>query len=113
MKKIIGIIVFVCSLMTVQAATVKTNLVEEDLPKLTKVVSQIAKEALKDVVVDKETTAFVTFTVNADNELVILGVRTLDKDLKQTIKMALNNKSIEDAGLIVGKPYTINIRLKQ
>lgn len=114
MKKFLNILVITVSLLATELATAKNvNTIEEDLPKATKVVNEITKEALKDISIEKEALVYVTFTVNADNELTLLDVRTADKEIKQVVKNALNSKVIEDAGLTVGKPYTMSIRLKQ
>ncbi|WP_428225078.1 hypothetical protein [Flavobacterium sp.] len=114
MKKFLNILVIALGLLTSEFANAKNvNTIEEDLPKATKVVNEITKEALKDIAIDKETVVYVTFTVNTDNEMAILNVRTTDKNIKQIVKNALNSRVVEDAGLTVGKPYTMSIRLKQ
>ncbi|MFK7048819.1 MULTISPECIES: hypothetical protein [Flavobacterium] len=113
MKKLINVLVIVSILLSSELIMAKSSKVDEDLPRATKVIIEVTKNALKDIEVEKESTAYVLFTVNSDNELIVLDVKNSDKNIRQTIKLALNSKPVAEAGLIAGKVYSVIIRLKQ
>lgn len=82
---------------------------EEDLPKAVKVMSEMIKKNLENFEFENEALVDVIFTINSDNELVILNVKTNDSEIKEYIKSTLNSLKIEDANLYVGKNYSIKI----
>ena len=67
------------------------------------------KKNLEDFEFENEGFVDVLFTVNSDDELVILNVKTDDSEIKKYIKSTLNSLKVEDANLYVGKNYSIKI----
>ncbi|MFK6999717.1 hypothetical protein [Flavobacterium oreochromis] len=113
MKKLINLLVVISALLSSELVIAKVFKVDEDLPKATKVITEVTKNALKDIEIEKESVAYVLFTINSDNELVVLDVKNSDKNVRQIIKSALNFKSLEEASLVAGKTYGVIVRLKQ
>jgi hypothetical protein len=113
MKKIINLVLVVFVLTTFKVSANTITSFEEDLPKAVKVMSEVIKKNLENFEFEKEALVDVVFTVNSDNELVILNVKTTDKEIKDYIKSTLNSLKIEDANLYVGKNYTIKINFTQ
>ena len=56
-------------------------------------------------------TAQVRFTLNNEDEIVVLSVDTENGKLESFIKGRLNYKKVEVAGAIEGKMYTIPIKI--
>ncbi|MFT4697252.1 MAG: hypothetical protein ACI9SJ_000373 [Flavobacteriaceae bacterium] len=69
-------------------------------------------ELLKDpgFVIEVETTAFVTFVVNKENEIVVLSVKSNNEAMEKFIKQRLNYKKIESYSTI-GKEYIVPVRM--
>ena len=109
MKKIINLVLVVLLLTTFNVSANNVISFEEDLPKAVKVMSEMIKKNLENFEFENETLVDVIFTVNSDNELVILNVKTNDIEIKEYIKSTLNSLKIEDANLNVGKNYSIKI----
>ena len=109
MKKIINLVLVVLLLTTFNVSANTVNSFEEDLPKAVKVMSEMIKKNLENFEFENEALVDVVFTVNSDNELVILNVKTNDNEIKNYIKSTLNSLKIEDANLYVGKNYSIKI----
>lgn len=109
MKKIINLVLVVLLLTTFNVSANNVISFEEDLPKAAKIMSETIKKNLENFEFEKEALVDVVFTVNSDNELVILNVKTNDKEIKDYIKSTLNSLKIEDANLYVGKNYSIKI----
>ena len=109
MKKIINLVLVVLFLTTFSVSANNVNSFEEDLPKAVKVMSEMIKKNLENFEFENEALVDVVFTVNSDNELVILNVKTNDNEIKNYIKSTLNSLKIEDANLFVGKNYSIKI----
>ena len=57
-----------------------------------------------------ETTAYVTFVVNKESEIVVLSVDSENESMKKFIKQRLNYKKLESANK-QGKEYKIPIRM--
>ncbi|CAM4253396.1 hypothetical protein [Flavobacterium terrigena] len=109
MKKIINLVLVVLLLTTFSVSANNANSFEEDLPKAVKVMSEMIKKNLENFEFENEALVDVIFTVNSDNELVILNVKTNDIEIKNYIKSTLNSLKIEEANLFVGKNYSIKI----
>jgi len=109
MKKIINLVLVVLLLTTFNVSANTITSFEEDLPKAVKVMSEMIKKNLENLEFENEALVDVIFTVNSDNELVILNVKTNDSEIKDYIKSTLNKLKIEDANLYVGKNYKIKI----
>jgi hypothetical protein len=109
MKKITNLVLVVLLLTTFNVSANTITSFEEDLPKAVKVMSEMIKKNLEDFEFENEALVDVVFTVNSDDELVILNVKTNDSEIKEYIKSTLNSLKIEDANLYVGKNYTIKI----
>lgn len=109
MKKIINLVLVVFVLTTFKVSANNVTSLEEDLPKAVKVMSEMIKKNLENFDFENEALVDVVFTVNSDNELVILNVKTNDLEIKDYIKSTLNSLKIEDANLFVGKNYSIKI----
>ncbi len=109
MKKIINLALVVLLLTTFNVSANNVNSFEEDLPKAVKVMSEMIKKNLEGFEIENDELVHVVFTVNSDNELVILNVKTKDNAIKEYVKSTLNSLKIEDANLFVGKNYSIKI----
>ena len=109
MKKIINLVLVVLLLTTFNVSANTITSFEEDLPKAVKVMSEMIKKNLEDFEFENEGFVDVLFTVNSDDELVILNVKTDDSEIKKYIKSTLNSLKVEDANLYVGKNYSIKI----
>ena len=60
---------------------------------------------------DEELAFKVTFTLNEDNEVVVLKVDTKDKAVERFIQSRLNYKKLEAVGL-VGQTYYLPVRME-
>ena len=109
MKKIINLVLVVFVVTTFNVSANNVTSFEEDLPKAVKAMSEMIKNNLEGFEIENDELVHVVFTVNSDNELVILNVKTNDSDIKEYIKSTLNSLKIEDANLYVGKNYSIKI----
>ena len=69
------------------------------------------QEATEETSFEERKAVKVVFTVNSDNEIVVLDVRTRDKELKSYVKSVLNNKVLSSGDLILGKQYTFKVDL--
>lgn len=59
---------------------------------------------------NQELAAYVRFTVNDQNELVVLSVRTDDQKVESFLKAKLNYKDVSTSGLQKGGTYEVPIR---
>ncbi|MES2863965.1 MAG: hypothetical protein V4666_07585 [Bacteroidota bacterium] len=109
MKKIINLVLVVLLLTTFNVSANTVTSFEEDLPKAVKVMSEMIKKNLENLEFENEALVDVLFTINSDNEIVILNVKTRDIEIKEYVKSTLNLLKIEEANLFVGKNYTIKI----
>jgi hypothetical protein len=64
-----------------------------------------------DFIVDHEMEANVLFTVNDDNEIVVLSVETEDSQVASYVKDRLNNRELK-SDLQTGKQYVLPVRIK-
>lgn len=113
MKKFINLVLVVLSLTTFNVSANNFLLVEEDLPKAAKVMSEMIQKNLEELEFEKEANFEIFFTVNSDSEVAILNVKSNDSELKNLVKEALNRLNVEDAKLFVGKVYSINVNIKR
>ncbi|MFC4815570.1 MULTISPECIES: hypothetical protein [unclassified Flavobacterium] len=81
----------------------------EDFPKAIKEITAYLYEAIGEDGIEGQKSVNVIFTVNSDNEIIVLDVRTSDKDFKGYVKAILNNKELSTADLIPGKQYTFKV----
>ena len=109
MKKIINLVLVVFLLTTFNVSANNVISYDEDLPKAVKAMSEMIKKNLEDIEFENEALVDVVFTVNSDDELVILNVKTNDVEIKRYIKSTLSSLKVEDANLYVGKNYSIKI----
>ena len=109
MKKIINLVLVVLVVTTFNVSANNVSSFEEDLPKAVKVMSEMIKKNLENIEFENDALVDVIFTVNSDNELVILNVKTNNIEIKKYIKFTLNSLKIEEANLFVGKNYSIKI----
>ena len=109
MKKIINLVLVVLLLTTFNVSANNVNSFEEDLPKAVKVMSEMIKKNLEGFEFENDALVDVLFTINSDDEIVILNVKTNDSEIKEYIKSTLNSLKIEEANLFIGKNYLIKI----
>ena len=64
------------------------------------------------VVDNYDLTAKVLFTVNSEEEIVVISVETDDSDLESFIKSKLNYKKVELNQVVEGKMYRLPLRIK-
>lgn len=64
-----------------------------------------------DFIVDHEMQANVLFTVNDDNEIVVLSVETQDSEIENYVKQRLNLRKL-DSKIEHGKQYIVPVRIK-
>lgn len=113
MKKIINLVLVVLLLTTFSVSANNVNSFEEDLPKAVKAMSEMIKKNLENFEFENEASVDVLFTINSDDEIVILNVKTNDSEIKEYIRSTLNSLKIEEANLFVGKNYLIKINFTQ
>ncbi|MBC2839944.1 hypothetical protein [Robiginitalea sp. SC105] len=111
MKKF-SVLSVAAALLFSASALATEGTVEPTGPK-TKICAEIGK-LLKDnkfqLEDNQELSAWVTFTVNSDKEIVVLSVRTDDKVIEKFVKAKLNYHSIDGTGLESGATYEVPIR---
>lgn len=61
--------------------------------------------------VEEETTATVTFTMNEKGELVILSVDSLNQYVESFVKSRLNYTKVDHGNLKIGQPMKIGLRI--
>ncbi len=64
-------------------------------------------------IVDNDLTAEVKFTVNRDQEIVVLSVKTDNANLEQFVKSRLNYEKVDLEEYREGKTYTIPVRITE
>ena len=84
----------------------------EDFPKAMKEIMFYLQKATEEVDFDEQKKVKVIFTVNSDNEIVFLDIRTSDDEFKGFVKSALNSKTIDTGDLIPGKQYAFKVVVK-
>ncbi len=60
--------------------------------------------------IEAETTAYVTFVVNKESEIVVLSVESDNESMERYIKQRLNYKKLESASK-QGKEYIVPVRM--
>lgn len=60
--------------------------------------------------IETETTAFVTFVVNKESEIVVLSVESDNESMERYIKQRLNYKKLESTSK-QGKEYIVPVRM--
>ena len=60
--------------------------------------------------VENEISAYVTFTLNAENEIVVLSVKTENEQVERFVKSRLNYNKLS-ANLEQGKAYGVPVRI--
>ncbi len=61
---------------------------------------------------DKEFKATVIFTINKEQELVVLSVDSIDSEFCDFVKSSLNYQEIKIEGVIEGRKYTLPITMR-
>lgn len=84
----------------------------EDFPRAIKEIMAYFEKATEEVGFDEQKSVKVIFTVNSDNEIIVLDVRTTDGEFKGFVKSALNSKTINTGDLIPGKQYAFKVVVK-
>jgi hypothetical protein len=102
--------VILMAFVLLMSTTMLTAAEKPLLPK-DKTSSEIAK-LLKDpgFAVEVETTAYVTFVVNKENEIVVLSVESKNETMEKFIKQRLNYKKLESSST-QGKEYIVPVRM--
>ncbi|MDH3796007.1 MAG: hypothetical protein OER83_03950, partial [Flavobacteriaceae bacterium] len=59
----------------------------------------------------KDITAVVKFTLNAEQEIVVLSVQTDDDSLETFLKYRLNYQKVELENFKEGRTYTVPVRI--
>jgi hypothetical protein len=113
MKKIINLVLVVLLLTTFNVSANNVTSLEEDLPKAAKAMSEMIKKNLENFEFENDALVDVLFTINSDDEIVILNVKANDSEVKEYIKTTLNSLKIHEANLFVGKNYLIKINFTQ
>ena len=65
------------------------------------------------IVEDHDMTANVKFTLNADQEIVVLSVDSDNPSLVKFVKGRLNYQKVETANFREGKMYTVPVRISE
>lgn len=103
----------VAAALLFSANALATEGTTEPIAPETKVCAKIG-DILKDnnIVLEdnQELSAWVRFTVNNDNEIVVLSVRTDNERLERYVKAKLNYHNIAGTGLQSGGTYEVPIR---
>lgn len=60
---------------------------------------------------EKELVAKVTFTVNKQNEIVVLSVYSNSEKFETFVKQNLNYREVKSEGVVEGRRYTIPVRI--
>jgi len=107
--------------LLVFATAFTSTLTASNDPVKTKPVSKIeSAEVAKEIgrlldspsfVIEKELKAFVTFTLNQNNEIVVLTVKTEDETVENYIKSRLNYTKL-DLKLNLNKKYGVPVRIR-
>jgi hypothetical protein len=84
----------------------------EDFPRAIKEIMAYFEKATEEVGFDEQKSVKVIFTVNSDNEIIVLDVRTTDGEFKGFVKSVLNSKTINTGDLIPGKQYAFKVVVK-
>ena len=113
MKKVINLMVLALFLNTATVVA-KENVPEEDFPKAMKEISVMLNNYFEpsEIEIERGTMVNVIFTVNSDNEIVVLDVRTKSKEVKNFVKSKLNNKLLNSGDLVTGKQYLFQLKFK-
>jgi predicted RNA-binding protein len=111
MKKAVKFSILVFLMSTSMVFANETSPVE-DFPKAMKEITAYLYEAIGEDVIEGQKSVNVVFTVNTDNEIIVLDVRTSDKEFKGYVKGILNNKELSAGDLIPGKQYTFKVVVK-
>ena len=88
--------------------TSKTTSTKVKLEMKKELATHLAKPAFK---IEEKTTVKVSFTVNEDNEMVVLSVDSDDASIKKFIQGRLNYKKF-DTKPIVGQTYHVPVTLE-
>ncbi|MCL9806861.1 hypothetical protein NAT51_15100 [Flavobacterium amniphilum] len=104
-----SVLVFLMSTSMVFAKEIKPV---EDFPRAIKEIMTYFEKATEDVAFDEQKSVKVIFTVNSDNEIIVLDVRTTDGEFKGFVKSTLNSKTIDTGDLIPGKQYAFKVVVK-
>ena len=99
------------------AALFSTTLMAATGPEKSNEKTELRAEVLKylkhTTINSSEVEATLSFTVNSDNELVVLSVKTLDKNVEEAIKSRLNYKHIKTDLQKNNETYHIDLTFQQ
>ncbi|NJB37507.1 MULTISPECIES: hypothetical protein [Flavobacteriaceae] len=62
--------------------------------------------------IEKDLTANVKFTINAEGEIVVLSVETADAALESFVKGRLNYQKVDVQNVVEGRYYTVPVRIE-
>ncbi len=97
-------IVFLFSTSMVSAAVNPVNFKDTTSAEISKLLEDPG------FLLETETTAYVTFTVNKENEIVVLSVKSENETVVRFIKQRLNYKKLESSKK-QGKEYVVPVRM--
>ncbi|MFT5848993.1 MAG: hypothetical protein ACJARX_001836 [Psychroserpens sp.] len=111
MKKL-KMLVLVVAITFSSAMSASTNPIEKAKPET---VTETISELLKDpgIQFDTELSAMVEFTINKDNEIVVLSVSTQSKALESFIKHRLNYKKVAQEAVGTQKNFILPVKIKK
>ncbi len=72
---------------------------------------KLLKDNRIEVSEDEDLEAKILLTLNADNEIVVISVESVDKKLERFVKARLNYKKVDFTPLEKGKRYIIPLRI--
>ena len=110
MKKFSVLSVAAALLFSANAMATEGKSKAEPQTKICAQIGDLLKDNSFDLDESEELTAYVRFTVNSDNEIVVLSVRTDDNRVEKFVKARLNYHSIAGTGLTSGDTYEVPIR---
>ncbi|MFT4610969.1 MAG: hypothetical protein ACJA1H_000680 [Glaciecola sp.] len=109
--KTLKILALVLAITFSSSISASTNPLENDEPeKVTEIISELLKNPR--IQFKTELSAMVEFTVNKDNEIVVLSVSTESKTFERFIKYRLNYKKISKDAVGNQKTFIVPVKIK-
>lgn len=111
MKTTVKVLVLAFMLST-SMTFAKNFLPVEDFPKAMNQINEYLNQTVLEDKFETLNSVKVIFSVNSDSEIVILDIRTQNKEAKNYIKANLDRKQLTAGDLIPGKQYTFMVVFK-
>ena len=83
----------------------------DDIKNSIEEIGVIIKNSIE-IEITKEVDVLVSFSVNSDNEIAVLDVKTNNEELKDLVKTSINSKKLTSEKLTVGKEYQFVLKLR-